>query len=283
MAKGFFAFVLGVSGALPPGATSPAAVAGRPSVQVVFCARAQIPARMWRHSGKNARLRRWKRRENSWDPCKALCRIRQERPDKPARFNGDEKEIRVKSVKGFPATMRLIGTRACAKSPTKGAVMRGNSVSIKGNLTRNAEWRDVNGGKRTCASFGLAWNARRPCGNGEYETIAHFFEVDCWMSDRQAKWLRGELVKGATCSIIDGSLAYDVWTAKDGGRRSRVGIVVADPIGGMHVSPPRAMAAPAADDDQDDPALIVYGAAGREGADADLAAFAEAERDAASC
>ncbi len=161
--------------------------------------------------------------------------------------------------------------------------MRGNSVSIKGNLTRNAEWHDVNGGKRTCASFGLAWDARRPCGDGEYETVAHFFEVNCWMSDRQAKWLRGALVKGATCSIIDGSLAYDAWTAKDGGKRSKVGIVVADPIGGMHVSPPRPQAAPAADDDQGDAALIVYGAAGREDADADLAAFAEAERDVASC
>ena len=63
--------------------------------------------------------------------------------------------------------------------------MKGNSVSVKGNVTRDAEVRSTQGG-RLVASWGIAWNSSRKTADG-WEDVPHYFDVECWMSDKQAR------------------------------------------------------------------------------------------------
>lgn len=114
--------------------------------------------------------------------------------------------------------------------------MRGNCINIKGNITRDAEIRHTNSG-RIVASWGIAWNSSRKNANGDFEDVAHFFDVQCWMSGKQAQLVQGDLVKGARCAIVDGHLEQQRWE-KDGQNHSRVVVCVDDPINGLLVFPP---------------------------------------------
>lgn len=110
--------------------------------------------------------------------------------------------------------------------------MKGNSVSICGNITRDAEIKELASGS-VALSFGLAWNSSRKVGD-KWEDVPNFFDVKCYMTERQwgALQERCAFAKGSRVAIIDGHLAYRVWE-KDGQKRSRVEIVVDDPLGGL--------------------------------------------------
>lgn len=116
--------------------------------------------------------------------------------------------------------------------------MKGNSVSIKGNLTRNAEIRGISG-DRSCVTFGLAWNNNHLRADNTPIDQPHYFEVSCWMSAGQQNYFLPLLTKGTTCSIIDGYLSYGTWVTKDGEKRSRVEIAVTDPFSSMTLLAPR--------------------------------------------
>lgn len=116
--------------------------------------------------------------------------------------------------------------------------MKGNSVSIKGNLTRNAEIRGTSG-DRACVAFGLAWNNNYLRADNTPLDQPHYFEVSCWMSAGQQDYFLPRLTKGTACSIIDGYLSYHTWTTKDGEKRSRVEIAVTDPFSSMTLLAPR--------------------------------------------
>lgn len=116
--------------------------------------------------------------------------------------------------------------------------MKGNSVSIKGNLTRNAEIRGKSG-DRACVAFGLAWNNNRLRPDNTLQDQVHYFDVSCWMSAGQQNYFMPQLTKGATCSIIDGYLSYDTWQTKEGEKRSKVEISVVDPVSSMVLIAPR--------------------------------------------
>lgn len=120
--------------------------------------------------------------------------------------------------------------------------MRGNSVSIKGNVTRDAEVRATQSGN-TIVKWGVAWNRRRKNQAGEWEDEAHYFDVQCWMTDKQQGVVVPQIVKGATCAIIDGRLNFEHWE-QDGQKRSRVTIMVDDPINGLLVRAPHPAQAP---------------------------------------
>lgn len=113
--------------------------------------------------------------------------------------------------------------------------MKGNTVSIKGNITRDAEVRHTNSG-RIVASWGIAWTKTRKTESG-FEDVPFYFEVQAWLTDKQLRALEPMLVKGAKCAIIDGHLEYQAWEA-NGQKRSKVLIQVDDPISGLLVSPP---------------------------------------------
>ena len=111
--------------------------------------------------------------------------------------------------------------------------MRGNHVSIKGNVTRDMQVKRTSSGANAC-SWGIAWNDRKKNQAGDWEDVPNYFDVDCFASDKQLGFLNG-IKKGARCAIIEGHLVYQSWE-KDGQKRSRVVIRVDDPVGGLFVS-----------------------------------------------
>lgn len=99
-----------------------------------------------------------------------------------------------------------------------------NRVSISGNLTRDAELRQTQGGM-AILSMGVAVNDRRKNQQtGEWEDVPNF--VDCVMFGSRAEKLAQYLAKG-TKVAIDGKLRYSSWE-KDGARRSKLEVVVDD-------------------------------------------------------
>ena len=108
--------------------------------------------------------------------------------------------------------------------------MRGNSVSLKGNITRDAEIRQTQSGNHV-ASWGIAWNKPRKVQDG-YEDVPHYFDVECWLTEKQLRVIVEKLVKGAACAIIDGHLEYQSWES-NGQKRSKVVVIVDDPINGL--------------------------------------------------
>lgn len=111
--------------------------------------------------------------------------------------------------------------------------MRGNTVSIKGNVTRDAEVRSTASG-RIIAAFGVAWNKSVKTDNG-YVDRPNFIDAKCWMSDRQDQVISPQIRKGAPIAIIDGHLEQERWEDEHGNKHSRVVIMVDDPISGMMI------------------------------------------------
>lgn len=97
-----------------------------------------------------------------------------------------------------------------------------NRVSISGNLTRDPELRQTQGGM-AILNIGVAVNDRRKNQQtGEWEDVPNF--VDCVMFGSRAEKLAQYLAKG-TKVAIDGKLRYSSWE-KDGARRSKLEVVV---------------------------------------------------------
>ena len=98
-----------------------------------------------------------------------------------------------------------------------------NRVNISGNLTRNAELRSTASGTQIL-SFGVAVNDRRKNQQtGEWEDVPNF--VDCVVFGARAEPLSRFLSKGAKVAI-EGKLRYSSWESKDGGKRSKLEVVV---------------------------------------------------------
>lgn len=99
-----------------------------------------------------------------------------------------------------------------------------NRCCISGNLTRDAELRQTQGGM-AILSLGVAVNDRRKNQQtGEWEDVPNF--VDCVMFGSRAEKLAQYLAKG-TKVAIDGKLRYSSWE-KDGARRSKLEVIVED-------------------------------------------------------
>lgn len=97
-----------------------------------------------------------------------------------------------------------------------------NRVTISGNLTRDAELRQTQGGM-SVLSIPVAVNDRRrnPQTN-EWEDHANF--VDCVLFGRRAEALAPKLRKGQKVAI-EGKLRYSSWE-RDGQRRSKLEVMV---------------------------------------------------------
>ena len=98
-----------------------------------------------------------------------------------------------------------------------------NRVNISGNLTRDPELRGAASGTQVL-SFGVAVNdRRRNQQSGEWEDVPNF--VDCVVFGARAEPLSRFLSKGAKVAI-EGKLRYSTWESKDGGKRSKLEVVV---------------------------------------------------------
>lgn len=97
-----------------------------------------------------------------------------------------------------------------------------NRVNISGNLTRDPELRQTQGGM-AILSMGVAVNDRRKNQQtGEWEDVPNF--VDCVVFGRRAESLSKFLAKG-TKVAIEGKLRWSQWE-KDGQKRSKIEVIV---------------------------------------------------------
>lgn len=97
-----------------------------------------------------------------------------------------------------------------------------NRVNISGNLTRDPEMRQTNGGM-SILGFGVAVNDRRKNPQtGEWEDMPNY--VDCTMFGTRAEKLQPYLAKGMKVAI-EGKLRYSSWE-KDGTKRSKLEVIV---------------------------------------------------------
>lgn len=99
-----------------------------------------------------------------------------------------------------------------------------NRVFVTGNLTRDAELRDTQGGT-SYLRMGVAVNdQRKNPQTGKWEDVPNF--VDCVMFGTRAEAIARYLTKG-TKVAVDGSLRYSSWE-RDGQRRSKLEVAVRD-------------------------------------------------------
>lgn len=97
-----------------------------------------------------------------------------------------------------------------------------NRCIISGNLTRDPELRQTQGGT-SVLQMGVAVNDRRKNpSTGEWEDVANF--VDCVLFGTRAERVAQYLDKG-TKVAIEGRLRYRAWE-QDGQRRSKLEVVV---------------------------------------------------------
>ena len=97
-----------------------------------------------------------------------------------------------------------------------------NRVTITGNLTRDPELRQTQGGS-PILTFGVAVNdRRRNQQTGEWEDVPNF--VDCVMFGSRAEAVSRFISKGSKVAI-EGKLRYSSWE-RDGQRRSKLEVIV---------------------------------------------------------
>ena len=98
-----------------------------------------------------------------------------------------------------------------------------NKVTITGNLTRDVELRQTQGGM-CIAGFGVAVNDRRKNNQtGEWEDYPNF--IDCTMFGTRAEKVAQFIGKGSKVAI-EGKLRWSQWQAQDGSKRSKLELVV---------------------------------------------------------
>ena len=97
-----------------------------------------------------------------------------------------------------------------------------NRVNISGNLTRDPELRQTQGGM-AILNIGVAVNDRRKNQQtGEWEDVPNF--VDCVVFGTRAEKLAQFLAKGSKVAI-EGKLRWSQWE-KDGAKRSKLEVIV---------------------------------------------------------
>jgi single-strand DNA-binding protein len=97
-----------------------------------------------------------------------------------------------------------------------------NKVILMGNLTRDIELRTTQGGM-AIAKFGMAINRKTSSQSGESRESTCF--VDCTAFGKSAEIL-GQYVQKGSPLFVDGRLEFSTWEAKEGGKRSKLEVIV---------------------------------------------------------
>jgi single-strand DNA-binding protein len=97
-----------------------------------------------------------------------------------------------------------------------------NKVILIGNVTRDAELKEVTGGKSVC-SFGLATNRVWKDAEGNKQALTEYHSVVCWggLAD-----FAGQYVKKGKPLYVEGYLKTHSVEREDGIRRDRTEIVM---------------------------------------------------------
>ena len=97
-----------------------------------------------------------------------------------------------------------------------------NKVILMGNLTRDIELRHTQSGM-AIAKFGMAINRKTSSQSGEAKESTCF--VDLTAFGKSAELLNQYVHKGSPL-FVEGRLEYSTWEAKEGGKRSKLEVVV---------------------------------------------------------
>ncbi len=98
-----------------------------------------------------------------------------------------------------------------------------NRVTLTGNLTRDGELRETAGGM-SILGLRIAVNDRRKVGE-EWKDVPNY--VDVTMFGTRAASVVQYLTKGKPVAV-DGKLRWSEWETQDGGKRSKLEVVVDD-------------------------------------------------------
>ncbi len=97
-----------------------------------------------------------------------------------------------------------------------------NKVILLGNLTRDVEVR-FSQNELAIGKFGMAVNRQTTSRDGEKRESTCF--VDLTAFGRQAEVLQQYVGKGSPL-FVEGRLEYSTWEAKEGGKRSKLEVIV---------------------------------------------------------
>jgi single-strand DNA-binding protein len=97
-----------------------------------------------------------------------------------------------------------------------------NRVTLAGRLTRDVELKTTQG-NNSVASFGLAVNRQWKDASGEKQEEVTY--IDCTAWGKTAEAMAKFLAKGRPV-YVEGRLKLDQWEDKDGGKRSKLSVVV---------------------------------------------------------
>jgi single-strand DNA-binding protein len=97
-----------------------------------------------------------------------------------------------------------------------------NRVMLIGNLTRDPQSKQLPSNTTVC-EFGLAMDRRYKTAAGEEREEVCF--VDCAAFGRQAEVIQEYCQKGKAL-MVEGRLKHDQWEDKQGGKRSKLSVVV---------------------------------------------------------
>lgn len=96
-----------------------------------------------------------------------------------------------------------------------------NKVILLGNLTRDVELRHTQGGTAV-AKFGMAIN-RKWSQQGEQKESTCFVDLVAWGKTAE---LIAQYVKKGSQLFVEGRLEFQSWEGRDGGKRSKLEVVV---------------------------------------------------------
>ena len=97
-----------------------------------------------------------------------------------------------------------------------------NKVMLMGNLTRDPELKHTPGGQAVC-KLALAINRKYRTKEGEDRTDVTYVECEAW--GKQAEVLAQYMTKGKPL-FVEGRLKLDTWEDKEGGKRSKMFVVI---------------------------------------------------------
>jgi single-strand DNA-binding protein len=97
-----------------------------------------------------------------------------------------------------------------------------NKVMLIGNLTRDPDLKYTPGNQAVC-EIGLAVNRKYRTKEGEDREETTFVDCEAW--GKQAEVLKQYMTKGKPL-FIEGRLKLDTWEDKDGGKRSKMRVVI---------------------------------------------------------
>jgi len=98
-----------------------------------------------------------------------------------------------------------------------------NKVLLMGNLTRDIEVRQLPNSSNSVANIGLAVNRRYRTADGVNHEEVTFVDCEAW--GKTAEVMSQYLKKGRPV-FIEGRLKLDQWEDKEGGKRSKLKVVV---------------------------------------------------------